>query len=106
MPNSLLEAMAMGVPSVAFGIPPVSEIAAGKGAPVIVPLLDAEAFAGALLHLASSSEERSRTGEAGRAIVLERFSVAKNMAVALDRLAGAASSRRRPSMVPAHRSVG
>jgi len=106
MPNSLLEAMAMGVPSVAFAIPPVLEIAAGKGAPVIVPLLDSGTFAEALLRLASSAEERRRTSEAGRAIVLERFSVSKNMAVALGRLAAVASSRRRPSLAPAHRSVG
>ena len=71
MPNSLLEAMAMGVPSVAFAIPPVLEIAAGKGAPVIVPLLDSGAFAEALLRRADARRDilpgcLSRTGARSR----------------------------------------
>ena len=106
MPNSLLEAMAMGVPAVAFAIPPVREIEGGKGAPVLVPPLDAAAFAEALLRLASSSEERRRTGEAGRARVLERFSVRKNMASALERLSSRGAPRQPAALPAASRSAG
>ena len=45
MPNSLLEAMAMGLPSVAFAIPPVHEIESGTGAVVLVPPFDPALFA-------------------------------------------------------------
>ena len=39
MPNALLEAMAMGVPAIAFAIPPVVEIESGRGGILKVPPL-------------------------------------------------------------------
>lgn len=86
MPNSLLEAMAMGVPAVAFAIPPVSEIEAGTGAPVLVPPFDVGRFSEAIRHLATLPDRRVRVGVQGGNRVLNHFMVQKNMAIALDRL--------------------
>lgn len=86
MPNSLLEAMAMGVPAIAFGIPPVLEINAGTGALITVPAFDCKLFAEAILRLSASPDERCRIGERGKAQVFDRFMVRKNMAAALERL--------------------
>jgi glycosyltransferase involved in cell wall biosynthesis len=87
MPNSLLEAMAMGLPAIAFGIPPILEIEAGTGAVVTVPPFSSTLFAETILRLAALPDERRRIGERGRSRVLDRFMVQKNMAVALERLA-------------------
>ncbi len=87
MPNSLLEAMAMGVPAIAFGIPPVLEIEAGTGGLVLVPPFDCSQFAEAILRLAASPDGRARIGEKGRARIMDHYMVKKNMAAALKRLA-------------------
>jgi teichuronic acid biosynthesis glycosyltransferase TuaC len=86
MPNSLLEALAMGVSSVAFAIPPVVEIAAGGEGVLLVPPQDVAGLAEALVHLAAAPDERARRGAFGKNQVLERFMVHKNTAIALDRL--------------------
>jgi glycosyltransferase involved in cell wall biosynthesis len=93
MPNSLLEAMAMGVPAVAYAIPPVLEVDAGTGALLLVPPRDAGALAAALVRLMESPAERARLGELGRGQVMARFMVQKNSAIALDRLASVVSER-------------
>jgi len=87
MPNSLLEAMVMGVPAIAFGIPPILELDAGTGALITVKPFDAPAFARAIVELAASSDVRMDLGKRGRANVLDRFMVRKNMAHALDQVA-------------------
>jgi glycosyltransferase involved in cell wall biosynthesis len=83
MPNSLLEAMVMGVPAVAFASRPVLELEAGTGALLHVPAFHTELFAEAILQLATSSGDRFRMGENGRSLVLDRFMVRKNMTQAL-----------------------
>ncbi|RMF90925.1 MAG: glycosyltransferase, partial [Nitrospinota bacterium] len=87
MPNSLLEAMSMGIPAVAFAIPPVREIANGTDGVVTVPPFDVVRLAEAMLRLAVSPAERMRIGKQGQALVKERFLVQQNMAVALKHLA-------------------
>jgi glycosyltransferase involved in cell wall biosynthesis len=82
MPNSLLEAMAMEVPSIAFAIPPVDEIDAGTGALVLVPPLDSARFADEIVRLASEPGTRVLIGKAGEAQVRKRFDVTRNMAAA------------------------
>jgi glycosyltransferase involved in cell wall biosynthesis len=96
MPNSLLEAMAMGLPAVAFAIPPVREIDAGIEALVLVPPLDSKGLADAMLHLAASPDERAGLGEKGKQRVRERFMVKTNMAEAVRRVA--MSQNERPSL--------
>jgi glycosyltransferase involved in cell wall biosynthesis len=86
MPNSLLEAMVMGVPSIAFAIPPVLEIEAGTGAVVLVPQLDSNLFAEALLSLVASPSERFQVGKRGKHRVIERFTARTNMAEAVGHL--------------------
>jgi glycosyltransferase involved in cell wall biosynthesis len=95
MPNSLLEAMVMGVPSIAFGIPPVLEIEAGTGGLVTVPALDSRLFADAILRLSESPDVRARIGERGKNRVMESFMVRKNMARAVDRVSEIVQKRAR-----------
>jgi glycosyltransferase involved in cell wall biosynthesis len=94
MPNSLLEAMAMGVPAVAFAIPPVLELEAGTGAVWLVPPFDPSSFSDALLRLTASPPERTRIGHIGRRQVLDRFLAEKNMTLAIERLAHVVQKRR------------
>jgi teichuronic acid biosynthesis glycosyltransferase TuaC len=86
MPNSLLEALAMGVSAVAFAIPPVVEIAASAEGVLLVPPQDVTGLAEALVRLAAAPDERARRGAIGKNQVLERFMMHKNIAIALDRL--------------------
>jgi teichuronic acid biosynthesis glycosyltransferase TuaC len=79
MPNSLLEAMVMGVPAVAFSIPPVVELDAGMGALVTAPFPDVHALSEWLVLLAASPEKRAVLGQHGRARVMDGFSVERNM---------------------------
>jgi teichuronic acid biosynthesis glycosyltransferase TuaC len=87
MPNSLLEAMAMGVSSVAFAIPAVKELEAGTGAVTFVPPLNSWLFAEAILRLAESPDERARVADRGREQVMNRFMVQTNMGLACAYLA-------------------
>jgi teichuronic acid biosynthesis glycosyltransferase TuaC len=86
MPNSLLEAMAMGVPAIAFAIPSVLEIEAGTGAICLVPPFDRSLYSQGLLHLAASPADRARIGETGRHQVASRFMAKSNVRLALERL--------------------
>jgi teichuronic acid biosynthesis glycosyltransferase TuaC len=86
MPNSLQEAMVMGVPAVAFASRPVLELAGGTGVLLHVPPFDTTRLADAILQLAASPRERSRLGDLGKARVLEHFMVKKNIALAYQRL--------------------
>jgi glycosyltransferase involved in cell wall biosynthesis len=93
MPNSLLEAMAMGVPAVAFSISAVSEINDGGDVVVTVPAFDVPQFAEAILRLAKSPEDRAGIGELAKARVLDRYMVRKNMAQALQHVSRIISIR-------------
>lgn len=86
MPNSLLEAMAMAVPAIAFGIPPVLELEGGKKVLIHVPPFDITSFSKAILKLADSPEDRLHLGRKGERCIRERFLVRKNMAIALRQL--------------------
>src|SRR5918996_292755 len=86
MPNSLLEAMAAGVPAVAYAIPPIIENYRGACGLQIVPVRDVAALARALLELASSTERRRAIGEKGKAHVVCHYQSQTNMAEAMHRL--------------------
>jgi glycosyltransferase involved in cell wall biosynthesis len=83
MPNSLLEAMAMGVPAIAFAIPPVIDLEAGRGGVSLIPPLDSSLFADEIVRLAASPAERIRISRIAKAEIMDRFMVKKNMARAL-----------------------
>lgn len=97
MPNSLLEAMAMGLPAVAYGIPPVRELDGGAGVLEIVPLRDVAALARVLVELASSPERRKNLGEKGKARVRDHYRVKTNVAEGMRRLS--ALAKRAPDSV-------
>jgi teichuronic acid biosynthesis glycosyltransferase TuaC len=86
MPNSLLEAMAMGLPAVAYAIPPILELDNNLGVLETVPLHDIAAMARVLIELADSPERRRRIGEKGRARVLGHYLARASMTEATRRL--------------------
>jgi glycosyltransferase involved in cell wall biosynthesis len=86
MPNALLEAMAMGVPSVAFAIPPIVELEAASGGVLLVPPLDTKTLSDAVLRLAASPTERTQIGKIGKQQIMARFMVKQNMARALEHI--------------------
>jgi GalNAc-alpha-(1->4)-GalNAc-alpha-(1->3)-diNAcBac-PP-undecaprenol alpha-1,4-N-acetyl-D-galactosaminyltransferase len=75
-PNSMLEAMALGVPCVAFDCPAGPRDLASGGAAVLVPSGDTEALARALKQLAEDPAARVRLGHAAAESVRSRFSEA------------------------------
>jgi glycosyltransferase involved in cell wall biosynthesis len=83
MPNGLLEAMAVGLPAVAFGIPPVLEIDGGTCALMAVPPFDCHRYADALLELSASASARSQMGTRAQEVVRRRFDVRRNVETAL-----------------------
>jgi len=83
MPNGLLEAMAMGVPPVAFAIPPVLEIDGETGALMGVPPFDCERYADALLELSVSAPLRAQISNRAQEVVRSRFNIRRNMETAL-----------------------
>jgi glycosyltransferase involved in cell wall biosynthesis len=69
------EAMACGVPVVAFAAGALPEVVGDDGeAGCLVPCYDAEAMARAIVELLDDPERRARMGEAGRQRVLRLFS--------------------------------
>jgi teichuronic acid biosynthesis glycosyltransferase TuaC len=96
MPNSLLEAMAAGLPALAYAIPPVLEIDDRSGALLTAPLHDAAALARSLEELARSAELRRRLGARGRERVLSAYQIRSSMAEAARRLGALAARRHGP----------
>jgi teichuronic acid biosynthesis glycosyltransferase TuaC len=88
MSNSLLEAMVMNVPAVAFAIPSNCEIDAGTGVLRMVPPFDVRVFSEQLTYLSFSPETRASLGQLGATLVGERFRAEKNMEQALRRISG------------------
>jgi L-malate glycosyltransferase len=66
IPMSLLEAMALGKPVVATSVGGVAEAVVIEKTGILVPVGDRNAFAEALLRLASNPDFAHRLGEAGR----------------------------------------
>jgi len=88
MPNSLLEAMALGLPAVAFAIPSVLEIEGGTGSLLTVPPFDCRGYAAKLLELSASASLRTQIGARAQEVVRSRFDISRNMAAALLHLTG------------------
>jgi glycosyltransferase involved in cell wall biosynthesis len=86
MSNSLLEAMVMGLPVVAFAIPPNCEVDSGAGVLLLVPPFDVKIFSECLTRLSLSPEMRAIHGKLGRTVIRDRFLVEKNMKRALEEL--------------------
>jgi glycosyltransferase involved in cell wall biosynthesis len=86
MPNSLLEAMSMEVPAIAFAIPPITELEGGRSALCLVPPFDSQLLGEAILRLADSPTERRRIAQIGSAQIRDHYMTSKNMSLALTRL--------------------
>jgi glycosyltransferase involved in cell wall biosynthesis len=78
--NSLLEAMACGLPTVATRVSGVFELIEQGQAGLAVPIGDMDAFGNAILTLAMNNKLREEAGEKARKIIEERFSLASNTA--------------------------
>lgn len=83
MPNALLEAMAQGLPAVATAVGGVADIMTDGETGVIVPPQDPEALARAIADLLADDERAGRLGQAARAHIQERFTVAAHVDRAL-----------------------
>lgn len=86
MPNSLLEAMAAGLPAVAFDIPAVQELDGGTSSLSVIESFDAGHFGREIADLAASRDKRIHAGEKGRKRVQQQFRIEKNMAEALAKI--------------------
>ena len=73
VPQSILQAMACGLPVVSTPIGAIAEAVQDEVTGVLVPPRDADALAAALARLMDDAALRRRMGDAGRAMALERF---------------------------------
>jgi glycosyltransferase involved in cell wall biosynthesis len=77
MPNALLEALSVGVPSVATAIPGTTDVVTHEKEALLVPLDDEAALAGALSRLLEDRELASRLAAAGRERIEREFCMEK-----------------------------
>lgn len=87
----IIEAMAAGKPVVATRGGGVLEIVVDRVTGILVPMGDAPAMAIAIIELLQDKELRHRMGEAGRARVIERFTIdrtARDVEAVYERLLG------------------
>jgi len=79
-PNAMLEAMAVGLPCIAFDCPSgPQELADGGAAAIMVPAGDAQALASTLREVASDRELRRTLGSRAAAYVRREYSEVKVM---------------------------
>ncbi len=86
VPNSVVEAMAMGVPIVASDTGGIPEVVRNGESGLLTPLHDIRGISKAITRLLSSSTLRHAYGVRGRQIVSEDFDFAKNLDHFLSRL--------------------
>ncbi len=79
LPNSLLEAMALGLPVVASAVDGVPEVVENGKTGVLVPAAAPAALAKALKALAEDPPRRAALGAAAHAAVMEKFTLRRMM---------------------------
>jgi glycosyltransferase involved in cell wall biosynthesis len=77
LPLVLLEAMAAGLPVVAYGIPGIEEVVADGATGLIVPVGEPVSLADGLERLAGDGELRGRLGAAGETRIRTEYSFAE-----------------------------
>jgi len=73
--NTLLEAMASGLPVVATRVSGITEVVDEPGAGLVVDVGDMNAFADALVRLAGDSLLREKMGTIGRDVIGQRYAI-------------------------------
>lgn len=73
VPRVILEAAAMGLPSVGFDVPGVREAVRNDETGYLVPFRDMEAMTNAVIRLLQDSDLRLRMGRAARKMIESRF---------------------------------
>lgn len=75
MANTMLEAMACGLPCAATAVSGTRQLLSKTGAGIVVPVGDMEALADAIVVLAADSMARQRMGEQARQTILDDYSL-------------------------------
>jgi glycosyltransferase involved in cell wall biosynthesis len=78
IPNALIEAMAMEIPTVSTQVSGIPELVQPEQTGLLVPPGDPAALADALARLLDDADLRVKLGRAGRARVVESFEIEKN----------------------------
>jgi glycosyltransferase involved in cell wall biosynthesis len=73
MPNSLLEAGAMGLPAIATAIPGCEEVVVAEQTGLLVPPKDETALADAMRALATDPDRTARLRAASRPSIVARY---------------------------------
>lgn len=89
IPNVVLEAMCMARPVVASRVSGIPEVIEGRGTGVLVEPGDASGLADAMAAVSGDLEAAASMGRAGRALVAEYFSLARNVQSQLELIAAA-----------------
>jgi len=100
MPNTLLEAMALGVPSVSTRVGGVPELLEDGNGGYLAPAGDAEELARLVLRLLASPELRERCGAQCRARIEERFAFSRRVRLMEDYYAWFAGCGPLPEPIP------
>ena len=79
VPIALMEAMALEVPCVATCIMGIPELIRDRVDGLLVPPSDVEGLSSAISELMDDAELRSRLGQAGRARVVDRYDLSRNV---------------------------
>jgi glycosyltransferase involved in cell wall biosynthesis len=95
-PTAIGEAMMMELPVVATDVGAVREVVEDQLTGFVVPPLDAQALAGAVLRILDDHEARASFGTRGRAWAIERFSADECARVHLEAYEYVLRDRRRP----------
>jgi len=91
-PRAVLEAMAVGLPVVAFDTDGVSETVEDQGTGFLLPVRDSEGLGAALVRILENPEMAGRMGRAGRVKVVQEFSTVRTSARIRDIVADALGS--------------
>ena len=73
--NTLLEAMATGLPALVTRVSTVGELIEEPGAGLVVPVGDVDALSVGLIQMVQDPVQRLAWGRAGRAAILARYSI-------------------------------
>ena len=79
LPNSILEAMALGLPVVTTDVAGAKELVVNGETGFVVPQKDSEGLARAIVTLLADHESRDRMGKAGRERIETEFCFAKRL---------------------------